>query len=129
MYAKNVTYEQMEHALHIVNEKYGGNVQWNRFERKGNQFHFTLRVRESSGPGHSLGYVLTSKGNRYRLVSACWHVHGDFFDALFICNPYAVIKSLGKTITINGGNWQDRNVGSIVNPIDWSEKCDCRKAG
>ena len=60
-----------------------------------------------------------------RHKALCWHGHGDFFDMLIAVNENAVIKSAGRTIDKNGGNWQDWNVGSILNPVLFSQLCEC----
>jgi len=116
MQAKNVTSQQMHEALEVINKKYyADNVIFNRFEQKGKTIHFTLRVRSSKGPGHRLGHIYPwdSAFERRRLTSACWHVHGHFFDALLEINPAAVIITQGtKRVDVNGGNWQDWNIGS-----------------
>jgi hypothetical protein len=133
MYIKNATMGEVERALRQINGKgdvddgkFSGNVCWNREpEWKGKQIALTLRVKESNGPGHRLGFCRTSRGNRKRLTSACWHVHGYFFEALLEINPNIVIKSLNKTIDINGGNWQNWNIGSIMDPLYHSEACEC----
>jgi hypothetical protein len=130
MIFKNVSEQDLNDALKTINKKYDGNVIWNRFDRQGNQFAVTLRVESSKKPGHSLGHMQSSKTGEYRrLTSACWHVHGDFFDALLSINPKAVIKSAGKTIDVDGGNWQDWSAGSIMYPRRASEKCDCISNG
>lgn len=123
MIAKNCSTKDMERALSGVNKKYKGNVEFNRFEPHGKHIAFTLRVKSSKGPGHRVGFY-----NSRRLVSACWHVHGHFFEELFKVNPEAVVISRwvenGK-ITRYGGNWQDRNIGSMMRPLMLSEACDC----
>ena len=125
MKAYKVTTDQMETALQKVNQKYDGNVIWKRFEQNGSGVHFTLTVNKSTNPGGRLGFHLTSKGNRRHIAAACWHVHGDFFDALFDIAPDAYVRSMGRKITKDQGNWQDRNIGSQMNPFYYSEACDC----
>lgn len=119
MRAKNCTQSDLELALRAVNSQYNGNITWNRFERKGRQFHFTLRCRSSKELGHRRGYSGT------RLISACWHVHGNFFEHLFSLNPETKVLSQGRWITKANGNWQDRNIGSTLRPWYFSEACDC----
>ena len=133
MIAKNVTQEQLEKALRMINHNYENNITWNRApEKVGRQFHFTLYTKSVEGPGHRLGFshsTWTNKdGSHYkqkRMRSACWHVHGDFFDALFALNPDAVIKSAGREINYCEGNWIDWNAGSIAYPILMSYLCEC----
>jgi hypothetical protein len=127
MKAYKVTIDQMESALRTINAKYESNVMWKRFEPNGSGVNFTLTVRKSTDKGGRLGQCLTSKGNRRHIAAACWHVHGDFFDALFDVAPNAYVRSNGGSlkITKDEGNWQDRNIGSQMHPLYYSEACDC----
>jgi hypothetical protein len=131
MKVKNVTANDMEKALSIVNAKYENNIEWNRFDTVGKQIHFTLRCKSSSGPGHRLSQSVTSKGNRRKLTSACWHVHGDFFDALIgeVNNEAIVTTGNNKKIFYQQdmvvGNWEDWNIGSMYYPLYYSDACDC----
>jgi hypothetical protein len=119
MIIKNAAPIDLEEALSRVNLKYGNNIVWNRKpEPIGRRFRCTLRVISSRGPGHRIGFT-----GRH-LISACWHVHGDFFDALFDINPNIVIVSRGKEIT-RATNWEDYNVGSLLYPMYASEACEC----
>lgn len=147
MKAKNCTVENLQAALDIVNVKYEGNIKFKSLEMKGKQIQFTLTVIDSKKPGHRRGFprynykwgnlAASEKiGEGKRMAFACWHVHGDFFDALFSVNPNAAVLSGGSLahndvksnwITINGGNWQDRNIGSQMFPLYFSEACDCGK--
>ena len=74
-----------------------------------------------TAPGVSIG------PNGRRIAAACWHVHGDFFDALFAICPDAVVMSMGKVITKDGGNWQDWNKGSMMYPKLASACCECHR--
>jgi hypothetical protein len=125
MIAKNVCDAELYKALEETNREFEGNVTFNRYpELIGkNKYRFTLRVISSKGKGARRGFY-----QRRRLMSACWHVHGIFFDRLFGINPDAVIgvgSGSAKKITKDNGNWQDWNAGSIVHPIPMSEMCDC----
>ena len=140
MRAKNVTISELQQALAVVNKRYGGNVEFRRLEQNGRGVRFTLKVRDSKGPGHRLGFpkfmgfdAPPDFSKRRRLPYACWHVHGDFFDALLHIQSAAVIVTSGSlanplredSITKNGGNWQDWQIGSRVAPYAMSEACDC----
>ena len=120
MKARNTNRKEMEAALAVINKKYKGNVIWKRFD-DGKTINFTLTVKSSKGPGGRIGFT------GRRVAAACWHVHGDFFDALFAINPGSVIVSMGERITVNGGNWQDKNIGSHMNPMFYSEACECNR--
>lgn len=131
MLVKNATIYQMNLALTKLNKKYDDNIIWNRApEYKGGQLQFTLRVKSSKGKGAKLSYSAYS--NTRRTSSACWHVHGDFFDALLEIEPKAIITSKGNLLKIYRdntgtiqGNWRDWNVGSIAFPVMYSESCLC----
>jgi hypothetical protein len=132
MKATYCTKGELEQALEEVNKKYEGNIEWNRHPDTGG---FTLRVKDSHGKGGRLGFVnLTyirehgydwAWNHRRHIINACWHVHGDFFDCLFAINPDAVIHSNGNKITQDYGNWIDRNIGSMMYPMYYSEACEC----
>lgn len=132
MIARNTTNASLEQALTEINKKYKGNITFNRYPEPLNYhtttFRFTLKCRDSKKEGHRRGFAFEGKQGR-RLINACWHVHGDYFDALFKINPNATIKSGKQTITKDSGNWEDRNIGSITNPLMFSDACDCKKEG
>lgn len=124
MKAKNVTIEAMQAALVQVNKRYNGNVEFESVVPKGKHIEFTLRVKSSFEAGHRLGFT------GRRMPKACWHVHGHFFDALLKLAPDAVIISRGwpgGVISRDGGNWQDCNIGSLVQPLMFSEACECKE--
>ena len=144
MYAKNVSLDDLIKALSVTNKKYAHNIEFERYpepqNKAGTTFAFTLRTIDSKKPGHRLGmphYGCTTKsGKPYkakRMPYACWHVHGDYFEALLEINPDASIQTSGSlanplpknTIDIDGGNWQDWNIGSAYQPYYMSEACEC----
>lgn len=128
MIIKNVTKEELEQALQAVNVKYSNNITWEHIEPKGKNWDVRLRVKNSKGPGARLGFKFGDMKQRH-LINACWHVHGFWYDALFAINPNAVVVSMGKKITKDDGNWEDRNIGSIANPMYYSEACMCNETG
>ena len=126
----NATHAELVVALDLVNKRYGGNVEFNRLEQRAKRTVFTLKVKDAHGPGHRCGFSINKNGKRRVLSSACWHVHGHFFEALFKVNPKlwvisGSISSGPQKITKTGGNWQNWNVGNMVNPLQMSEACDC----
>lgn len=115
-------------AMARVNQKYDSNVVWNRNDQLSkDRFRITLRVKDSKGKGSRLaqGRLMGYKSGAIHLISACWHVHGDFFEALLAINPNAIIKVATHRIDRYGGNWVDRNIGSIIHPVAYSEACEC----
>jgi hypothetical protein len=126
MIVKNVTDNDMESALHACNVQLGtDNVIFNRYEHVGKRIRFTLTVKDSKGKGARRGFQVNKDGSHRRLAKACWHAHGEFFEALLDFVPEAVIQAGTKTIDKNGGNWQDWNIGSQFEPYFYSEACDC----
>ena len=121
MIAKNCNIADLQAAINAVNKRYEGNVDFRSLAQSGRKVTFTLRVMDSKGPGHNIG----PSGNR--TASACWHVHGHFFEELFKTAPKAVVYSsrTGKWITRAAGNWEDYQVGSIMSPRRASQACNC----
>lgn len=119
----NTNRENLQKALDTVNKAYDNNIEFNNFQRlSDNRYRVTLRVKSSHGKGARLGfYQNPNTGNRKHLISACWHVHGEFFDAL----PEGTRIQTGTIVTYPGAIWQDRNIGSLMNPLMFSDACDC----
>jgi len=119
MLAKHCTMANLDAALTIVNKKYLGNIRLYDVGTRGKHVKFRLKTNDPKGPGVARG------ASGKRTGSGCWHAHGDFFEALLKVNPKAIIVTRISTISADGGNWQDVNVGSQVNYLDASEACDC----
>jgi hypothetical protein len=119
----NATKETLEMALKNINVKYEGNVTFNRFDVHRNRINFTLRVSNSRGPGAKVSRLM---GKERHTCSACWHAHGDFFDAIFKLDEKAWIFA-AHVGTMEGpkDNWQDFNIGSMIYPMYFSDSCDC----
>ncbi len=115
MKVRKATEEDLRKALELTNKEFDGNVIFNRLDFP----TFTLKVKDSKGKGARRG------DSGRRLINACWHVHGTFFDKLFEVNPDAYVISQGNKITASEGNWVDRNIGSMMNPLYYSEACEC----
>jgi len=114
----NANLNQLNQALSQVNEQYDNNIVFKSLDQisKG-RTKFTLTVVSSKGPGARLGFQTKVSGDRRRVRAACWHVHGNFFEALFNIDSTIFVRLVGRKIDINGGNWQDRNIGSYA--------CEC----
>jgi len=122
MIAINATTDDLHEALKAVNKRYKNNVIFNRLDYAGRRIRFTLKVKDSKKPGHRIGF------SGRRMVAACWHVHGHFLEELFKIIPDAEVISSGAMrdrITKNGSNWQDWNIGPRVQPLYYSDACDC----
>ena len=86
MIVKGVDRDAIDRALARANSIFDGNVIYNRepepLNNRNDRWRVTLRVRDSKGPGHRLGFGRAWGKKPARLVSACWHVHGVFFDSI-----------------------------------------------
>lgn len=116
-------------TLNEINEKYAGNVMFNRCDlvklrKDGNEeWEVTLRTLSSRGSGAGRSF------HGRRMATACWHVYGDFLDALGRRVSEATYES-----TINGRRrrlvcehgWEDHAVGApMIGYMMMSEMCDC----
>ena len=118
MIISNCKLKDIDKSLAEVNKRFGGNVRLRNYEVLNlmrTRHRLTLRVNNSRLPGAKLG-----PSGRHT-VSACWHVHGYFFDNL---PPDTIIKALGRTIR-PGDPWEDMEIGSIMYPRYFSEACNC----
>lgn len=124
MIIKNATREQVDKALATVAALYGDNIIYNRCDpanQRGDRWIVTLRCKSSKEPGHRLAAYSPWAKSQRRLVSACWHVHGEFMDAL----PASASITTSRTTKFVGDDWEDFNIGSIVYPTYASEACEC----
>ncbi len=126
MIITDCTAEDIRVALERVNEDFESNIIFNRFDTldsKDTRHAVTLRCLSSKKAGHRMT-VYEPWGKQRRLVAACWHVHGSFFNAL----PTGTkIRSIGSTTTCEceATNWHDWNIGSMMYPTMASEACEC----
>jgi len=127
MQIMNTKKEDIDKALALTNKVFNGNVVFKRFDSgaRGMSHTVTLTIKDSNADGGRRGYNFRKDGERTRVHSACWHVHGVFMDSVFINNPKARIRALGRIITAEDGNWEDSNIGSYFNPLMHSEACEC----
>lgn len=128
---------QLMKALEVINTKYEDNMDFKRVEKVSNSrgggetWRVTLKPKNARNPGGRTGFFLTSKGNPMHVSAGCWHAHGDFFDALLKINPEIVIQVAGPRKIYknkygeNEGNWEDRNIGSLYQPMYYSSACHC----
>jgi hypothetical protein len=121
MIIKNTTEDQIVEAIENINKEFGDNIKCTIEPDgvRGRNVRVRLAVMKSDGKGAKIGF------SGRRTVHACWHVHGRFFEELIRINADAVIMAQDKRIDKNGGNWQDWNIGSIINPLYYSEACNC----
>lgn len=125
MIVSNCTKKDIDLALDHIKQRFNGNVRLNNYQQLSNtglRHRVTLRVNDSHGGGANLSRHMEQFGHKARhTTSACWHVHGYFFDAL----PHGTkIYSRGK-LTMAGDMWDDFSVGSIAYPMYASDSCEC----
>jgi len=129
MRIRKCTHNDLFIALEKVNEKFAGNICFadgtpHRYANRDKDWRVRLGVHDSRGIGAKISiryFGLEGEQHLRRSHSACWHVHGHFFDAL----PTGTsIQSRGETIHA-GDDWVDFNVGSRMYPVYASESCLC----
>ena len=115
-------------AMYNVSQRFEGNVRFKREpefigkDRQGRfKYRFTLTVKSSSGPGARRGV------DGRAIAAACWHVHGYFFDRVFLFDGEAMIEAGKLKMKGPEDNWQDRNIGSQMKPLLFSDACECEE--
>lgn len=142
MIVRKTSEKELVKALDRINSsKYDGNLEFKRMEYMsgsrggGETWRVTIKPKEARGPGGRLGQMgLMGYGTPRHVAAACWHAHGDFFDAVLTINPYAKIVVMGKKVSVANrgfvqGNWEDRNIGSMMAPVYYSQACHCGEKG
>jgi hypothetical protein len=126
----NATINQLNEALNYINKSFNGNIRFKEITQiSKNRVQFTLTVRDSKAPGHRRGYCHKDGFAPKRLAAACWHVHGYFFEYLFLKYKDDIWINAGLLkMGSNENNWQDKNIGSNYEPLNFSQACDCHKA-
>lgn len=115
------TINQLNEALTFVNRSFDNNIKFKSIEQiSRNTVKFTLTVKDSKKAGHRRGFY-----NNRRLAAACWHVHGYFFEYLFLNFDNIKVRAGNKVMKSNSDNWQDWNIGSNFQPLMFSQACDC----
>ena len=141
----------LEQAVKIANREYSHNIlligsnaggkstPLVTVNRNGSRIRFALRVADCREPGHRLHirYSMNGKTHRKRSHYACWHAHRDVLAALFDLLPRARVLSgsrfaSGGRIVYDGKQGfldtyreSDRNIGSLMFPVYFSESCEC----
>lgn len=124
----NATINQLNEALNFVNMTFAGNIRFKEIRQiSKNKVQFTLTVKDSKEPGHRRGFYAKEGFKPKRMAAACWHVHGYFFEYLFLKYDNIHITAGQLTMKSNNDNWQDRNIGSNYQKLNFSDACDCHK--
>lgn len=130
MYIKGINSHQLDLAIRAVNDKFNAHVttEYTTNTRKG--VKAKLRVETNKSVFHRLAQSLTSLGNRKKIVSLCWHGFGHVFREVFTINPLAKIRTaqiVYKDVSAFNNNFYstDRNIGSEIYPLLYSEACEC----
>lgn len=135
MKISNTTESEIRTALEKINVKYENNVIIDKItpaNKKNTAFNVKLKVANSRGKGSRIGFSTNKDGSKRRLASACFHAFGYFIMALREINSDVVIHSNGKKIDRDSTMidiWEDRNIGSMMQPLYYSEACDCIDQG
>jgi len=122
MIVKDASFNDLLIALDETNKLFNDNIVIKKVKavnQARTRWSITLGVLDSRAPGSRKG--LSGR----RIAACCWHAYGTFMDAL---PPYARFKSSHlNDWMMPGEEWQDWNIGSVWNPMMYSEACDCNK--
>jgi len=126
------TREQIQAALETAGARFDDNLCWNREPEymgktrdKRAKYRCTLRVKDSHGKEARLGHPDYQTGKQRHMISACWHAHGTFYDALPEGTEIKVSTADGNRTIRPGDRWHDFNIGSVYRPMYYSEACEC----
>jgi hypothetical protein len=130
----------------VSRDWFAGNVTFQRLpEDYRGSVRFTLRVKDAKGPGHRRGqHFHKATGKRRRMVTACYHAYGEVIRGLIDAGANWVksapitlerYRSKGaRPLKWDRGTWIDNardmadlNVGSQMDPVCFSEACDCNE--
>jgi len=128
MIIKGISLKELNESLKELNNFYDNNIKLNNhrvLNKNGTRHRLTLRVKDCNGYGSRHGFCENKNGEYRRTNSVCFHGHGDFFEMLFKRNDKCEIRSMNSLITVEYGNWINRNVGSSMYPILFSDMCEC----
>lgn len=120
MIISNVTKDDIQLAINSVQKTYSDNAiitELDALNAKRTRWHVQLGVLNSNGKGARRGF------SGRRIKKACWHIHGHFF--AYLLARGAVIRCGALVMRCPADNWQDRNIGSVVNPLLFSAACNC----
>lgn len=144
MLARGVTRMQLDSAAKAAG------VQLNDVRAKGSGWLFTLRPEPWTGKGKAGGQAkfyrkgfmaaYRKNGEPNTVNALCWHGHRDFFRRLFTLAPASKVQTRATRESVPGGwytadNFErefgrtDRNIGSMMHPMAFSEACWCREQG
>jgi hypothetical protein len=139
MIFKNVSEAELNEALVLTNKRFDNNVSM-LVSNYGRALNVTLRVKNANKAhgvitGRKLNQQYVSCGYQKGVFAAngtaCWHVHGYFFDMVLSVNPKAIIITMYGKIYINSygvvvGNWINHDKGSIIEPLKYTDLCECK---
>jgi hypothetical protein len=104
--------QTVKNALWKVNQDQGYQLEFKTLSQSGKFVNFTIKSK-SGIPGSKLSVA------GHKLAAASWHAHGLLIDEIFRIDPACTVSSMGKTFDDKTWDWEDRNEGSIFNPV-WS---------
>lgn len=92
---------------------------------------FVLRMATHTPKGEDKGQYRKHGFSRRWTCAVCFHGHKRFFERLFAHNPGALIVTTKRRWTsledlrVNAEMVGMQNVGSMFNPMQYREQCDC----
>lgn len=92
-----LTQNELDSCLASINLTYDNNIEFvyvTPRNKRGDAFQLRLRVRDTKGPGAQFSTSNPFIGiDGRRTIQACWHVYRDFFQAVYLFNTEAKIRT------------------------------------
>ena len=112
--------------VNVVSQDYDKNVVFKKEpEKSGNAINFSLRILDCN----KIGSRRSNTGRK--IPAACWHVHRDIMELIFLWNPSARLQSIladyrgEKDFLEKFAATGSTNLGSNAKPIRADRACNC----
>ena len=115
-----------------ISNKLGIEIDYNSISK--NCYRVVLKKDKSSSKYQRTGFITLKNGKKNKINSICWHGYKDFltelyniYDDLRIFTAQITYKSK-KDFELNFESTGQKNIGSMVEPLQYHNACLCNKA-
>ena len=115
-----------------ISNKLDINIDYNSISK--NCYRVVLKKYKSSPKYQRTGFITLKNGKKNKINSICWHGYKDFltelyniYDDLRIFTAQITYKSK-KDFELNFESTGQKNIGSMVEPLQYQNACLCNKA-
>ena len=115
-----------------ISNKLGIKIEYNPISN--NCYRVVLKKDKFNTKYQRTGFITLKNGKKNKINSICWHGYKDFLTELY--NIYDDLRIFTAQITYNNKkdfelNFEDtgeKNIGSMVDPLQYKNACLCNKA-